>query len=172
MARKQARKQRVTRTVDQPLPTADDLKLIAALPGGPAPKSLRALSSKFVDLLAMPAMQARLKDIAPQIASFKGCNVDAGLARVNETSQLIQVAARVQNAFVCVRQRIVENNRWLRTFQTNLAHAQATAAPNSPVALGLAQMVARRYNAMGVPTAAKTRAKQRRAKAKPPAVKP
>jgi hypothetical protein len=166
---KQQKPAKLTRPVEQGLPDASDLKIVDALPGGPAPKGLHGWSAAFVDLIAAPAMQARLQDIAPQLAAFYGCNVPAGLQRVAETRALILVGERVQNAYVRVRQRIVENNRWLREFQTHLAHAQSSAAPDSPVALGLAQMVARRSAALGVNAAAKTRARKQRAKAKAPA---
>ena len=151
------------------LPTTADLTVLDALPGGPPPKSLRELSSAFVELLATPSTQSRLRELAPDLKSFKGCNVDAGLQRVDETNALIKIGERVQNAYVRVRQRTVENNAWLRSFQTNLAQAQARAEVGSPVALGLAAMVKRRKAAIGVPKAAKTRAKKRRAKAKPKA---
>jgi hypothetical protein len=127
------------------------------------------VSSTFVELLGTPAMQARLRDLAPQLAAFAGCNVAAGLARLVETDQLIPIAERMQNGFIRVRARIVENNRWLRDFQTNLARAQASAAPSSAVALGLAQLAKRRQVAIGLPAAAKTRAHNKRVKSKAPA---
>jgi hypothetical protein len=164
--RKASKSNHRTRIVEQGLPSSGDLSVVEGLPGGPPPKGLHGWSSTFVALLETPAMQARLKELAPQLASFKGCNVDAGLQRVSETNQLIPIGERMQNGYVRVRQRIVENNRWLRTFQTNLAGAQASAAPGSPVALGLAQLVQRRNVALGLPAAAKTRARNKRAKAK------
>lgn len=146
--------------------TAADVNAAAKL--DPSPLSpVRRVTTTFVDLLASPELQARLTRIAGELKSFRsfrGQNVDAALALVNEGKRLTAIADRLENSVGRVHQRIVQINAQVSAFQTALAGCEAEAAEDSGVAKALGPLVLARAVARGVAKGQKTRKRNQRAK--------
>ena len=151
-------------TVD--LPTEADIQLAEGCLPSNRKHPIRSVSAKLVDTYSTPAFQQGLTGLTPVLASYKGCaDITGALDAATKGKILVGTFTRLQNATNRVGQAIIQINQQLQLLDTALGRAQTTAAPDTPVAKGLASLAKLRGAAISQKKGKRTKNKNKKKKA-------